>query len=57
MMKKNDTDHCLPDASGVLVYEGRFLDPTLSTGLWFCEDAEAVQTVGVNAVSLALTAK
>ncbi|MEA4955027.1 MAG: AAA family ATPase [Pseudoflavonifractor sp.] len=56
-MSKNDSDRALPDVSDVLVYESRFLDPSLSTGLWFCEDAEAVQTVGVNAVSLALTAK
>lgn len=46
----------IPDAHDYLVYEDRFLDPTLPTGLWFCEDAAAVQAVGVNAVSLCLTA-
>lgn len=56
-MRKSDSEISLPDASGVLVYEPRFLDPSLSTGLWFCEDAEAVRVVGVNAVSLSLTAK
>lgn len=56
-MSKSATERRLPDVSGVLVYEPRFLDPALSTGLWFCEDAEAVKAVGVNAVSLALTAK
>lgn len=49
-------DKKLPDVSEYLVYEDRFIDPTLPTGLWFCEDAAAVQAVGVNAVSLSLTA-
>lgn len=57
MMTKNAIDRPLPDVSDVLVYEPRFLDPSLSTGLWFCEDAESVQAVGVNAVSLSLAAK
>lgn len=49
-------DKKLPDVSEYLVYEERFIDPALPTGLWFCEDAASVQAVGINAVSLALTA-
>lgn len=42
----------LPDVSQWLVYESQFMDASLPTGLWFCENAEAVQAVGVNAVCL-----
>ena len=42
----------IPDVSAWLTYEERFIDPSLHSGLWFCENAEAVQVVGVNAVSL-----
>lgn len=44
----------LPDVTELLTYEPRFIDPALPSGLWFCENAEAVQVVGVNAVSLPL---
>lgn len=37
-----------------LVFEPRFIDPSLSTGLWWCETALDVQAVGVNAVALPL---
>lgn len=42
----------IPDVSQWLLYEERFINPDLPTGLWFCEDAEAVHTVGINAVCL-----
>lgn len=42
----------IPDVSAWLTYEERFIDPSLHSGLWFCENAEAVQVVGANAVSL-----
>lgn len=44
----------VPDMTEYLTYEPRLIDPSLPTGLWFCENAEAVQVVGVNAVSLPL---
>ena len=49
-----DMSKKIPDVSELLVYEQRFIDPGLPTGLWFCENAEAVQVVGVNAVCLPL---
>lgn len=45
-------DKNVPDVSQWLVYEPRFIDPSRPTGVWFCEDAQAVQAVGVNAVCL-----
>lgn len=42
----------LPDVSQWLVYEPRFMDPSLPTGLWFCDSPEDVRAVGVNAVCL-----
>lgn len=43
-------------AEGVLLFEPRFLDPGLPSGLWFCDGPETVQTVQMNAVCLAQTA-
>lgn len=47
----------LPDVSQWLVYDPKFMNPSKPTGLWFCEDAEAVRAVGVNAVCMAAGAK
>lgn len=44
----------VPDMTDLLIYEPRLIDPALPSGLWFCEDAEAVQVVGTNAVCLPL---
>lgn len=46
----------LIEAMNVLAVEPRFLDPTLPSGLWFCDGAEAVQAVEVNAVCLSSAA-
>lgn len=43
-------------ADGVLLFEPRFLDPSLPSGLWFCDSLESVQAVSINAVCLAQTA-
>lgn len=37
----------------VLAFEPRFLDPTLPSGLWFCDCAESVYAIQINAVCLA----
>lgn len=39
----------------VLAFEPRFLDPTLPSGLWFCDCAESVYAIQINAVCLAST--
>lgn len=44
----------IPDMTDLLIYEPRLIDPSLPSGLWFCEDADAVQAVGTNAVCLSL---
>ena len=46
----------LPDASGWLVYEQRFLDPASPTGLWLCTTPEEAAVIGINAAALPLTA-
>lgn len=46
----------LLSAEGVLLFEPRFLDPKLPSGLWFCDCLESVQAVQINAVCLAQTA-
>lgn len=43
----------LPDVSQWLVYEPRFLDPGLPTGLWFCDSPATVLGVEINACCLA----
>lgn len=40
------------EAMEVLAFEPRFLDPTLPSGLWFCDNAETVHAVEINAVCL-----
>lgn len=39
-------------AMEILAMEPRFLDPGLPSGLWFCDCAESVQAVSINAVCL-----
>lgn len=39
-------------AMDVLAFEPRFLDPALPSGLWFCDCAESVQAISINAVCL-----
>ena len=39
----------------VLLCEPRMIDPSMSTGLWWCQSPEDVQAVGVNAVCLSVT--
>ncbi len=46
----------LLEAMNVLAMETRFIDPKLPSGLWFCDGAEAVQAVEINAVCLSSTA-
>ena len=41
------------DAADVLTFDAKFIDPEQPTGLWFCANAEDVQTVSINAVKLA----
>lgn len=41
----------------VLCCDPNFIDPALSTGLWWCQSPEDAQTVGVNAVCLSVTGR
>ena len=41
----------------VLLCEPRMIDPSMSTGLWWCQSPEDVQAVGVNAVCLSVTGR
>ncbi len=40
-------------ARSSLTFDPDFIDPKVPTGLWFCESAEDVQAVSINAVKLA----
>ena len=40
-------------ARSSLTFNPDFIDPKEPTGLWFCESAEDVQAVSINAVKLA----
>lgn len=51
----SDDLHLL-EADGVLSFNPRFLDPSLPSGLWFCDCPEAVQAVEINAVCLSSAA-
>lgn len=44
----------LPDLPSELLHDPAFLDPSLPSGLWWCENAYEVQEVGINAVALPL---
>ncbi|MPM18639.1 hypothetical protein SDC9_65052 [bioreactor metagenome] len=44
----------LSDAASVLTFEERFINPTVSTGLWWCATAEDVHAAEINAVCLGL---
>ncbi len=44
------------DISDVLLFQERFLDPSLNTGLWWCLDRDGVEAVQVNAVCKAMSA-
>lgn len=41
-------------AEGQLIFDARFLDPELPTGLWLCENALDVNAVQINAASLSV---
>jgi hypothetical protein len=41
------------DIHDILLFEDRFLDPALPSGLWFCDNALDTFAVGVNAACLA----
>ncbi len=43
----------LLDTYDALIFDTRFIDPTLPSGLWFCDCAETVQAIQINAVCLA----
>ena len=43
------------DISDVLLFQERFLDPALNTGLWWCLDYDGVEAVQVNAVCKAMS--
>lgn len=45
-------DSKLPDVSRWLTYDPCFMDPSLPCGLWFCDSAESVLAVQINAVCL-----
>lgn len=40
----------------ILLFEPRFIDPALTTGLWWCQSPEDVQAVGLNAVCMSISA-
>lgn len=46
----------LLEAMEVLALNPRFIDHTLPSGLWFCDCAESVQAISINAVCLASSA-
>ena len=41
----------------VLLCDPNLIDPTLSTGLWWCQSAEDVMAVGLNAVCMSITGR
>ena len=41
--------------SDILLFQERFLDPALNTGLWWCLDYDSVEAVQVNAVCKAMS--
>ena len=45
------------NSDGALVFRPEMMDPSASTGLWWCATAEDAQAVGTNAVCLSLLAK
>lgn len=47
------SDGALFAAEGILVFDYRFQDPSLPSGLWFCDGAETVHAIEINAVCLA----
>lgn len=47
----------LLEAGEVLAFEPRFIDHTLPSGLWFCDCAESVQAISINAVCMASHSK
>lgn len=42
----------ISDDGGILLYEPRFIDPSLTTGLWWCETIDDVKAYGINCVCL-----
>ena len=46
----------VPDASAVLVYESRFIDPSSKDGLWLCTTAEDAAAIQINAAAPAIGA-
>ncbi len=44
------------DIFDVLLFQDRFLDPSLNTGLWWCLDYDDVEAVQINAVCKAMSA-
>lgn len=42
--------------SDALIFQDRFMDPALNTGLWWCLDYDGVEAVQINAVCKAMSA-